>query len=269
MHFLFRAALPAAALLCAAMPASAELMIAPTRVVLGPGQRSAELILVNKGTETAAFRVGVENRRMRRDGSLEAAEAAQPGELFAADKLRFSPRQLILEPGARQTVRVTADIAPGLPAGEYRAHLRLMSAPTNAGATQVESQADDRSLSIQLIAIRSLTIPVLVRVGSLDAQVSVNGAGFGGGAENLLVVRMSRTGTRSAYGDIRLTIEGERAPVWFVRGVAIYTPNSERDVLLPLPKEVRAKLAGKSVRIDYVSTDPAAPGVIAATTARL
>lgn len=268
MRFLRHAALAAAALLCA-VPATAELMIAPTRVVLGPGQRSAELVLVNKGTETAAFRIGVENRRMRRDGSLEAAEVAQPGELFAADKLRFSPRQLILEPGARQTIRVTADIPAELSAGEYRAHLRLMSAPTNAGSGQAAAPADDRSLSIQLIAIRSLTIPVLVRVGTLDAQVTVSGAAFSRETDNLLVVRMARTGSRSAYGDLRLTVEGERTPAWFVRGVAIYAPNSEREVLLPLPKDVKARLAGKSVRIDYVSTDPAAPGVVAALTARL
>lgn len=268
MRFLLKTALAAAAIPCVAAPAGAELMIAPTRILLGPTQRSAELVLVNKGAETAAFRIGVENRRMRRDGALEAAETAAPGELFAADRLRFSPRQLILEPGARQTIRVSADLPPELAPGEYRAHLRLMSAPAGAGATP-PAASDDRSLSIQLIAIRSLTIPVLVRVGTLDAQVRVDAAAFQQEGEKLLVVRMTRSGTRSTYGDIRLTVEGERAPAWFVRGVAIYTPNTDRDVLLPLPAEVRAKLAGKAVRIDYVSTDPAAPGVIAGLTVRL
>lgn len=268
MRFLLKTAL-AAALLPWAPPAGAELMIAPTRIVLGPNQRSAELVLVNKGTETAAFRLGLENRRMRRDGALEAAESALPGELFAADKLRFSPRQLILEPGARQTIRVTANAPADLAPGEYRAHLRLMSAPTGAGGAGNEAGDDDRSLSIQLIAIRSLTIPVLLRVGALDAEVRVEGAAFSAGTENLLVVRMARAGTRSTYGDIRLTVAGESAPAYFVRGVAIYAPNGERDVLLPLPAEVRAKLAGKSVRIDYVSTDPAAPGTIAGATVQL
>jgi hypothetical protein len=45
-----------------------------------------------------------------------------------------------------------------------------------------------------------------------------------------------------------------------VRGVAIYTPNTSRDVIVPLPPEVRSALAGKRVRIDYVSTDAALPG---------
>lgn len=266
---LIRAAAALAALLIAA-PGGAELMIAPTRVVLAPAQRSAELVLVNKGAETAAFRISVENRRMRRDGGLEAAETARADELFAADKIRFSPRQLILEPGARQTIRIAADVPAGLAPGEYRAHLRLMSAPTgSAGAAPADDAGDGRSLSIQLIAIRSLTIPVLLRVGTLDAQVTVADAAFSGAADNLLVVRMTRQGGRSSYGDLRLTVDGETEPAYFVRGVAIYTPNTEREVLLPLPAAVRTRLAGRAVRIEYVSTDPAAPGVIATATTRL
>jgi hypothetical protein len=263
-----RAAAAAAALILAA-PSGAELMIAPTRVVLAPAQRSAELVLVNKGADTAAFRISVENRRMRRDGGLEAAETPRADELFAADKIRFSPRQLILEPGARQTIRIAADVPPGLAPGEYRTHLRLMSAPTGSAPSTGDAAADPRSLSIQLIAIRSLTIPVLLRVGTLDAEVSVADAAFAADTENLLVVRMTRQGARSSYGDLRLTVEGEAEPAYFVRGVAIYTPNTERDVLLPLPAAVRTRLAGRAVRIEYVSTDPAAPGVIAAATARL
>ena len=101
----------------APVPAAAELLVAPTRVVLTTQTRSSELVLVNKGAETAAFRIAIENRRMREDGSLEDVGEAQPGELFADDKLRYSPRQLVLEPGARQVVRIMAsapgDLAPG------------------------------------------------------------------------------------------------------------------------------------------------------------
>ncbi|MBU6166007.1 MAG: hypothetical protein KGQ52_07730 [Alphaproteobacteria bacterium] len=161
-----------AALLAAFIPAaaSAELLVAPTRIVLTPATRSAELILVNKGSEAAAFRLALENRRMRADGGLEAAAEALPGEAFAADKLRFSPRQLVLEPGARQVVRIMADTPAGLAAGEYRSHLRLMSAPVSAGRnTPVAGDRPDNSLSIELIAIRSITVPVILRIGTLAA----------------------------------------------------------------------------------------------------
>jgi hypothetical protein len=264
--------LAAAALLAAglAAPVSAELMIAPTRVVLAGTERSTELILVNKGDEQTAFRIDVENRRMRADGALETVTEARPGELFAADMVRFSPRRVILEPGARQSLRVSVTPPAGLAPGEYRSHLRLMSAPTSAGATPATTaEANDGALSIQLIAVRSITIPVIFRVGTLDATASVDTAAMSKKGDNLLVVKLTRAGTRSTYGDLRLTIAGEAAPVYSVRGVAIYTPNTDRDVLLPLPADIRTKLAGRDVRIDYVSSDPKAPGLIASRRVQL
>lgn len=257
-RFSFVAAVLAA--FAAPVPAAAELLVAPTRVVLTPQTRSSELVLVNKGAETAAFRIAIENRRMREDGSLEDAGEAQPGELFADDKLRYSPRQLVLEPGARQVVRIMASAPGDLAPGEYRSHLRLMSAPISAGTTQIAGDpSTDNSLSIELVAIRSITIPVILRVGSLDASVTMDDAAMAKDNPEQLMVRLTRAGTRSTYGDVSFTVDGEKQPAWLVRGVAIYTPNTSRDVIVPLPPEVRAKLAGKQVRIDYTSTDAADP----------
>lgn len=254
----FIAALAAA--LAAPVPAAAELLVAPTRVVLTPDMRSAELVLVNKGAETAAFRIALENRRMNADGSLEDAPTPQAGELFADDKLRYSPRQLVLEPGARQVVRIMASVPAGLAPGEYRSHLRLMSAPVSAGAATAPGEGPaDNSLSIELVAIRSITIPVILRVGALEASVTMDSAGIADTAPDQLVLRLTRSGTRSTYGDVSFTPEGAKAPVWVVRGVAIYVPNTARDVIIPLPPEVRGALAGKQVRIDYTSTDAGDP----------
>lgn len=258
LRFPFAAALAAA--LAAPVPAAAELLVAPTRVVLTPENRATELVLVNKGAETAAFRIAIENRRMNADGSLEDAPTAQAGELFADDKLRYSPRQLVLEPGARQVVRIMASAPGDLAPGEYRSHLRLMSAPVSAGAASLAGDAAaDNSLSIELIAIRSITIPVILRVGALEASVTMDSARVLDTAPDQLVVRLTRKGTRSTYGDVSFTPEGAKEPAWVVRGVAIYVPNTERDVIVPLPPEVRSALAGKRVRIDYTSTDAADP----------
>ncbi len=257
-RFRFAAALVAA--LAAPVPAAAELLVAPTRVVLTPETRSSELVLVNKGSETAAFRIAIENRRMREDGSLEDAPTAQEGELFADDKLRYSPRQLVLEPGARQVVRIMASAPQGLAPGEYRSHLRLMSAPVSAGTASLAGESSaDNSLAIELVAIRSLTIPVILRVGALDASVTMDSAALRPEAPDQLVIRLTRSGTRSTYGDVSFTPEGAKEPAWLVRGVAIYAPNTARNVIVPLPPEVRSQLAGKRVRIDYTSTDAADP----------
>ncbi len=268
--FLF-AAIVAGAILIPS-PAQADLLIAPTRVVLERGERSAELIVVNKGDEEFAFRVSVENRRMRLDGSMEDAAVAQADELFAADIVRYAPRRLVLAPDERQTIRIsaaTADLEPG----EYRAHLRLMSAPMSAGRTLSSATgAGQDGISIELVAVRSLTIPIIVRVGDLDADISierVEARPSDNEGETLLVARLNRTGSRSTYGDIQLFGEGQSTPAYMARGVAVYTPNAERDVILPVPDDVLAQFRGQSVRIAYVSSDPSRPETFAELTAVL
>jgi hypothetical protein len=254
-------------------PASAELLIAPTRVVLDRSDRSTELVVVNKGAEEAAFRISVENRRMNLDGSMEKVTEAIDDELFAKDFIRYSPRRIVLKPGERQTVRVSARLNGDMEEGEYRSHLRLQGAPLSAGRTlQSATSTDSGDLSIQLIAIRSITIPVIMRLGQLDADVDIESIDIQENAaedETLLVARMKRTGSRSTYGDIKIYAPDQVEPVYFARGIALYTPNTERDLILPLPSELRAALTGKDIRIEFVSSDPQAPGVIANLTTRL
>ncbi len=254
-------------------PASAELLIAPTRIVLDPTERSTELVVVNKGNEEAAFRISLENRRMNLDGSMDEVTEAIEGEMFAKDFIRFSPRRIVLEAGERQTVRVSARLDADMEPGEYRSHLRLQGAPLSAGRTlQSATATEGGDLSIQLIAIRSITIPVIMRVGQLDAEVqieSVEVRDTDAEDETLLVARLSRTGSRSTYGDIKIFTADQVEPVYFARGIALYTPNKERDLVLPIPTELTKALSGKDVRIEYVSSDPQAPGVIADLTTRL
>lgn len=259
----------ASTLIATAPLAVAELMIAPTRVVLENGERSAELVLVNKGAEEGAFRISLENRRMQDNGSLETISEALDGELFADEFVRFAPRRAMLEAGGRQTIRLSAQTA-GLEPGEYRSHLRIMGAPTSAGRTLSEATSSEgESISIELIAIRSVTIPVIVRVGDLDAEVSIGAAETAPSdeeGETLLVTRLTRTGDRSTYGDIQIFVEGQPEPVYFARGIAVYTPNTSRDVYLPMPTLLADSLKGQTVRIAYVSSDPERPGTIAEVT---
>ena len=158
----------------------------------------------------------------------------------------------------------------GLEPGEFRSYLRIKGAPTSAGRTLSEATSSTgNDISIELIAIRSITIPVIVRVGDLDAEVVIETAKTAPSddeGETILAARIKRTGTATTYGDIQVFVEGQAEPVYFARGIAIYTPNKERDVMLPMPTQIAQTLEGKEVRIAYVSSNPSNPRTIAEVT---
>ena len=262
------ATLSLSALTLVATPfANAEVMIAPTRVVFEEGTRSAELVIVNKGDEEAAYRISLENRQMNLDGSMELVDSVDTLGLFADKIVRYSPRRVIMEPGGRQTIRLSAQTSE-LEPGEYRSHLRLMSAPTSAGRKlQSVSGTNNEGISIQLIAIRSLTIPVIVRVGSLESDIVIDEAALTdvshSGGSTTLEIKLNREGDKSTYGHIELYIEGESQPIFHAKGIAVYTPNNTRIVKLPLPNEIHDKIASKKIRIVYRSADVSNSSVLA------
>ena len=246
----------------------ANILVSPTRVVLEDGERSSELVFLNRSEEESAFRVSLENRRMLSDGSMEKVETPIEGELFAKDFLRYSPRRVVLGAGEQQTIRISSRMPSDIKPGEYRSHLRIMAVPVSAGSSleAIASDEDSNALSITLVAIQSVTIPVILRVGELDASVEIDALSIEQGeeeTETYLVASMSRAGNRSTYGDIKIYTEGDTEPVYFARGIAVYVPNDTRDVFLPLPEAVKEKIAGQNVRIVYASSDPENPGIIA------
>jgi hypothetical protein len=108
-----------------------DLLVAPTRVVLEGRQRTAEVTLVNTGSATATYRISFVNLRMNEQGGTTEIEAssARPGEQFAEPLVRYSPRQVTLEPQVAQTVRMQLRLPSDLPPGEYRSHLLFRAIP--------------------------------------------------------------------------------------------------------------------------------------------
>ncbi|HUP91636.1 MAG TPA: hypothetical protein VM074_05260 [Solimonas sp.] len=218
----------------AAEPAGPDLMLYPTRVVLDRAVRSAQVDLVNTSTEPATYRLRMVDRRMDADGQLlpeiEGADGSS-----AAQMLRFSPRQVVLAPGAAQTVRIMLRKPPDLPAGEYRSHLlfeRVASQRPPERATGLEPD-----LQIQLVALVSVSIPVIVRQGDTQAHVAIAGPALHRQAsgDGVLSFALQREGNRSVFGDLVATwvaATGTEARIGEARGVAVYTPNPERRVRL-------------------------------------
>jgi len=250
-------------------PARAELMLHPTRLVFEKNQRAAQIELINNGTQPATYRISVVNRRMTEGGQFEAADTPNPDERFADAMLRFSPRQVTLQPGTAQTVRVMLRKPADLADGEYRSHLQFEKLPDADGADSINRQAPGASgIGVVLNALVGASVPVIVRQGTTSAQVSLAGLALDAAAskEPTLQLRFERAGSSSVYGDVAVSFTpqgGQPQTLAQVGGIAVYTPNRTRQAALPLQVPVGVRLAHGQLTVVYRERVDAGGAVLA------
>ena len=244
--------------------AASQLMVTPTRVVFDGKSRTAQVTVINAGDTAGTYRISVVNKRMTIDGQFEEVKTARPGELFADKMIRFSPRQVVLAPGKSQVVRLSLRKPSGLDAGEYRSHLLFNAIPQNAGA-DIKAITEKEKISIQLTAIVSIAIPVIVRHGQTDASVSFASIKYQPAdkpeSSPQLLMEMLRSGNQSVYGDLLsefVADNGASSIVAQVNGVAVYTPNKSRKISVPLKTAPGVNLSKGVLKVYYRS--PASQG---------
>ncbi|HEX6219370.1 MAG TPA: hypothetical protein VFZ35_08875, partial [Sphingomicrobium sp.] len=169
----------AGALLVAAvttLPSSAgagvgDLLVAPTRIVLD-GRRGTEVILNNIGDEPATYRISVEFRRMTAEGRLEDVAEPSAADKLAEEMIVYAPRRVTLAPRQPQSIRISARPPKGIADGEYRVHLLFRAIPPSRPVAPRPAEAP-RGLSFALTPVYGVTIPVIVRLGQLQATAGI------------------------------------------------------------------------------------------------
>ncbi|HET7575385.1 MAG TPA: molecular chaperone [Sphingomicrobium sp.] len=237
------------------MPANAgvgDLLVAPTRIVLD-GRRGTEIVLNNIGDAPATYRISVEFRRMTADGKLADVTNPTPQEKAAEDMIVFAPRRVTLAPHEPQSIRIAARPPQGLPDGEYRIHLLFRAVPPPTPVAPADG-APVKGLHLQLIPIYGVTIPVIVRLGNLQVSAAISNVHLDktdGKPE--IALDLSRSGTRSTFGDVRVLKPGVKDPIALQKAVALYTEIGERHMEIPVDPGFKGDLAGP-VTVQYVET---------------
>lgn len=248
--------------------ARADLMLYPTRLVFDKNQRAAQIELINNGTEPATYRLSLVNRRMTETGEFQPADPAAPGELFSEPMLRFSPRQVTLQPGTAQTVRVMLRKPAELADGEYRSHLQFDKLADTQGSNSVENQADPGAgIGVVLTALVGASVPVIVRHGATSASVALSHLELlGPPTAPVLAMQFARSGNASVYGDLNVTFTpqgGAARQVGKMAGIAVYTPNATRLAKLPLQPPPALALAHGTLSVTYRERADAGGAVLA------
>jgi P pilus assembly chaperone PapD len=266
------AAVLAAPLFLSAAPAEAgigDLLVAPTRIVLD-GRRGAEVVLNNIGEEPAVYRISIEFRRMDQDGGLNEVSQPTADDQKAADLIVYAPRRVTLAPHQPQAIRIAARPPQGLPDGEYRVHLLFRAIPPATPVVQAAASDSEKGLRFQLTPVYGVTIPVIVRLGNLQATAGIANVHLDKGADgnSIVSVELSRSGTRSTFGEVRVLKAGVKDPIALQKGVAVYTEVNSRKVSLPVSPAYKGALSG-AVTVQYVETFDDGSHVLAETRAVL
>src|SRR5439155_3844772 len=210
------------------------------------GRRGAEVVLNNIGEEPAVYRVSVEFRRMSTDGGLE--DVAQPtvDDQKAADMIIYAPRRVTLAPHEPQAIRIAARAPQGLPDGEYRVHMLFRAIPPATPVVQTAADAPEaKGVHFQITPVYGVTIPVIVRLGNLQATAGIANVQLEKKGQNSFVsLELSRSGTRSTYGEVRVLKAGIKDPVALQKGVAVYPEIQHRRVSIPVNPAYKGELTG-------------------------
>jgi hypothetical protein len=256
-------------LLFAAPPAQAgigDLLVAPTRVVLN-GRRGTEVILNNIGEDVATYRVTAELRRMTPEGKLVDVTEPNATEKAAQEMVLFAPRKVVLPPNQPQAIRLSARAPEGLPDGEYRVHMLFRAIPD--ARPQVAEPKKVEGVAFQLRPIYGVTIPVIVRLGNLEATAALsNVRKIVNEGKPAIALDISRSGDRSTFGEVRVFKAGIADPIAIVAGIAVYTEIGQRSVIVPIDPAKAANATGE-VTVRYVEPTDTGPVTIAETSAVL
>ena len=265
------AAALAAPLVMASPPAHAgigDLLVAPTRIVLD-GRKGAEIILNNIGEEPATYRLSIEFRRMTEDGGLVDVAAPTPDDQKAADMVIYAPRKVVLAPHQPQAIRIAARPPQGLPDGEYRVHLLFRAIPPANPVVQAAAAEPAKGLRFQLTPVYGVTIPVIVRLGNLQATAGIANVRLEQkDAKQFVSLDLSRSGERSTFGEVRVLKPGVKNPIAIQKAVAVYTEIVVRHLEVPLDDGQKSAAAGPVI-VQYVETFDDGSHVIAETQAVL
>lgn len=274
-------ALPAAAQQAAPAPVQVpegavggmgDINLFPKRVVISGRERIATVGLYNKVPTAGEYEIAIGDMVMVGSGQLVFPAQADPATLArmksAGTMLRWSPRRLVLNGNEAQTVRIMARTPPELPPGEYRSHVSVVAVPPpEIGGNSIEDAAaggqGGRSIGVRIVPRFGITIPVIVRVGETTLTAGIRDLAITTASDGTRAINLTltRSGTRSAFGDIVVTAPGVKQPVAQLKGIGVYTEVDSRPVVIPIdPKaDPRALVRGAKLTVTYIDDD-FAPG---------
>ena len=192
-------------LLLPAPLAAQGVLVAPHAVFIDHRTRSGFVQLYNPGTEptevsiTALFGYPVTDSVGQLDlRTIDRPDSTMPS---AVEWIQAFPRRTVIQPLARQTIRLLVTPPAGVADGEYWARLAISA---KGSAVPVTGADTTQGITVGLnLEVRTI-IPMLYRKGTVTTGLTVSGLRAAVQDDSLVVrARLARTGTASYLGTVR------------------------------------------------------------------
>lgn len=184
----------------------ANLLINPTRIVFNPTDRTTDVTLINISQTTNTYRIEWMEKKAKETGGYDdLTPAAAANFPIASAMLRYSPKQVTLKAGERQTIKMAIRRPQGLASGEYRSHLVFKALPPMGPLAPEKVQDEQEASSMKVNILLTFAIPVVVKQGDITYQVAMEDASIAynpGNNTGNVTVNMSRSGANSVIGNI-------------------------------------------------------------------
>lgn len=205
LHTFFKIVILVTLGLIVAAQSYASLLISPVRTVLSERERTQIITLINTGNETRSYRVEWRQLMAVPEGGYREYTEEEKKRIAGLERIaRVTPKQVSLQPGQRQSVKILLRKPENLAAGEYRSHLSFVALPLN---TAPENNSGESSIKLQLLM--SYSMPVIYRAGSVIVNPEIT---------NLSLVHIKESGVTNIkvdfYHDDLFSTHGRLVAIW-------------------------------------------------------
>jgi hypothetical protein len=230
------------------------------RVVFEGNKQKEGLNLVNAGKDTANYSISFRQYNMTEQGKLELIEKPDSSQMLATPYLRIFPRKVMLAPGEAQVIMLQCRRKPGMKAGEYRSHLWFRSENNYIPLGKEKPSIETNQLSVSVTAIFGITIPVIIRTGTVNVSVSLSDVKLETITDTITCLKMTinRTGNISLYGNLTVDyvpVQGKSYQIGIIKGVGVYTNINKRDISIRLNKVPGMAFTNGKLKVRYTSPD--------------
>jgi P pilus assembly chaperone PapD len=236
----------------AAARADAVLFIYPTIITFEGTQRSAEIILTNRGDETGTFETSWSDMTMTAEGGLMKYEGSAPWSV--QPYVRHSPRRVTLAPAESQVIKIALRRSRDVPEGEYYSHFRVLTLNSEDPSASAADAAQPAAVpGVKIKARTAIAIPVIWRNSQAASSASIESARFRQGT-NELTVAVRRHGLLSVRGYLHLfeaAPDGNASSLADPVPLVIYPSIEVRATTIALRDGVTADSLPRNVSIYY------------------